>query len=700
MLLIARTLRFGLATAILIVADLAAAEPMVLKRVMLSSGGVGYFEHEAKVDGNTTLELELRLDQVDDALKSLVVYDDKGGIGSVVLPGREPLAQAFRDLPFDAGAFGSPVALLNALQGAEVTVGGAQTLTGRILSVTEERVQLPGTNAPVIQRHRVSLLTATGMQQFVLQDATSVQFTDPKLKAQVETALAAVAQHRSRDKRVLTIAANGQGARTVRVAYVVAAPLWKTAYRLTLPPLTPGETDGPSTRALMQGWAVLENMTGADWTEIELTLVSGSPVTFRQALYQAYYVNRPEVPVEVMGRVLPRQDTGAVAYAEQQLASQEKRRAQSPPPPPAAIAGGRARDLQMQRAEAAAPAEAAAMAMADAAVAAESQEATTQVVFRFSQPISVQSGQTLTVPVINREVPARRLALYQPQTHARHPLAAVRLTNEARDGQGTGLPAGVLTLYERGRDGQVAFVGDARLGTFPAGEQRLVSYALDQKVIVDKEEQGRRTIGQGSIQRGVFRYTATERQAVTYRIKGAKLEARSLIVEHPRVAGWKLVQPAEKDIELAEAFYRIKGELPKDGTTKLEVVLEYPRIESLQVAQINRDQIAYFANSQELDKPVRDAFVELARLQGEVDKQTRVLEGLNGQRKRLVEDQSRLRDNLNRTPSNTDLHRRYLTKLNEQESEIEKLDAELRKVEDAQAKAREAVNAYIGNLKV
>jgi len=699
MLLIARTLRFGLATAVLIIADLAVAEPMALRRVMLSSGGVGYFEHEAKVDGNATLELELRLEQVDDALKSLVVYDDKGGIGSVVLPGREPLAQAFRDLPFDAGALGSPVALLNALQGAEVTVGGAQTLSGRILSVTEERTQLPGANAPVIQRHRVSLLTPTGIQQFVLQDAASVQFTDPKLKAQVEAALAAVAQHRSKDKRVLTIAANGQGARTVRVAYVVAAPLWKTAYRLTLPPLTPGEVDGANTRAHMQGWAVLENMTGADWTNIELTLVSGSPVTFRQALYQAYYVNRPDVPVEVMGRVLPRQDSGTLAM-EQLSATLGKQQAQAPRSAPAAVGSARARDLQMQRTEAAAPAEAAAMAMADAAVAAESQEATTQVVFRFSQPISVQSGQTLTVPVINREVPARRLALYQPQTHARHPLAAVRLTNEAKDGQGTGLPAGVLTLYERGRDGQVAFVGDARLGTFPAGEQRLVSYALDQKVIVDREEQGRRTIGQGAIQRGVFRYTATERQTVTYRVKGAKLEARSLIVEHPRVPGWKLIQPPEKDVELAETAYRIRGELPKDSTATIEVVLEYPRTETLQIAQINREQIAYYASSQELDKPVRDAFVELARLQSEVDGHTRRVEGLNLQRKRLVEDQSRLRDNLNRTPGNTDLHRRYLAKLNEQEGEIEKLDAELRKAEEAQAKAREAVSAYIGNLRI
>src|SRR5437867_12986957 len=52
----------------------ATAAELALKRVVLSSGGVGYFEYEAAVDGNATLALEVPLDQVDDVLKSLVVY--------------------------------------------------------------------------------------------------------------------------------------------------------------------------------------------------------------------------------------------------------------------------------------------------------------------------------------------------------------------------------------------------------------------------------------------------------------------------------------------------------------------------------------------------------------------------------------------------------------------------------------------------
>ena len=124
------------------------AQDLALKRVMLSSGGLGYFEYEATVEGDATLRLTVSLEQVDDVLKSLVVYDDKGGVGGLSLPGREPLAQAFKDLPFDQDSLGSPADLLSTLKGAQVTVGGARAITGRIVSVQEETVDAATTARP------------------------------------------------------------------------------------------------------------------------------------------------------------------------------------------------------------------------------------------------------------------------------------------------------------------------------------------------------------------------------------------------------------------------------------------------------------------------------------------------------------------------------------------------------------------------
>ncbi|TWS93371.1 hypothetical protein FQU96_41780, partial [Reyranella sp. CPCC 100927] len=60
-------------TAALLASTSALAQELALKRVMLSSGGVGYFEYEASVENDATLKLTVNLDQVDDVLKSLVV---------------------------------------------------------------------------------------------------------------------------------------------------------------------------------------------------------------------------------------------------------------------------------------------------------------------------------------------------------------------------------------------------------------------------------------------------------------------------------------------------------------------------------------------------------------------------------------------------------------------------------------------------
>ena len=281
---------------------LAAAQELALKRVMLSSGGLGYFEYEATVEGDATLKLTVSLPQVDDVLKSLVVYDDKGGVGGLSLPGREPLAQAFKDLPFDQDSLASPADLLATLKGAEITVGGSRAISGRIVSVQDETVTTNDGKATT-KRTRITLLTDRGLQQFILEDAENLQFADAALRDKVAQALLAIQSNRAKDARTLELATRGQGKRTVRVAYIVEVPVWKASYRLTLP-------GDPAARSALQGWATIENLSGQDWKDIELTLVSGRPVAFHQALYDAYYVKRPEVPVEVAGRLMPGIDRG------------------------------------------------------------------------------------------------------------------------------------------------------------------------------------------------------------------------------------------------------------------------------------------------------------------------------------------------------------------------------------------------------
>ncbi|HET6197145.1 MAG TPA: hypothetical protein VFE12_15390, partial [Acetobacteraceae bacterium] len=300
-------MRYMTLALLLVAATPALAADLALKRVMLSSAGVGYFEYEAEVDGPATLGLDVPLEQVDDVLTSLVVFDSVGGVGTVELPGRDSTRTNFGNVPFGPEALRSATDYLNSLQGVEVSVQGPRPMTGRIVRaerVTETLPTVPGQPPAAAQRTRVTLLGAEGMRQFVLEEADSIQVSDPDLRARIGQALDSLRREANQSLRHVTLRSTGSGHRTVRVGYVAAAPLWKASYRVVLP-----AKDGDPAR--LQGWAVLENQSGANWDGITLTLQYGNPVTFRQAIYQSYYVQRPEVPVEILGRILPNVDTRA-----------------------------------------------------------------------------------------------------------------------------------------------------------------------------------------------------------------------------------------------------------------------------------------------------------------------------------------------------------------------------------------------------
>ena len=89
-------------------AGCAAADELPLSRVVLSSAGLAQFTHSGSITGGATVDLSVRLHQVDDILKSLTVFDKEGAIGAVALPGRAPLEELFRDLPFGPDALEFP----------------------------------------------------------------------------------------------------------------------------------------------------------------------------------------------------------------------------------------------------------------------------------------------------------------------------------------------------------------------------------------------------------------------------------------------------------------------------------------------------------------------------------------------------------------------------------------------------------------
>ena len=626
------------------------AADLALKRVMLSSAGVGYFEYEAEVDGAASLGLDVPLDQVDDVLTSLVVFDSAGGVGTVELPGRDNTRASFGDLPFGPDALRSPVDTLNSLQGVEIAVQGPRPMTGRIVHadrVTEPVPTTQGQPPASVQRTRVTLLGVEGMRQFVLEDADSIQVTDADLRGRIGRALESLRREASQSLRHITLRSTGSGHRTVRVGYVAVAPLWKASYRLVLP-----ATEGNPAR--LQGWAALENQSGADWDGIVLTLQYGNPVTFRQAIYQSYFVQRPEVPVEILGRILPSVDTRArpaeTAAKAMPVPVGRSFAAGAPPPPPMPAAAPQA------------------VMMAAPSDVVQTAEAAEETIFQLPNPVSLVAGHSANVPIIDRTVPATRIDLATGNDS--HPLSAIRITNDT----GASLPAGVLTLYDAA--GPATFAGDARLGGLPAGESRLLSFAQDLRTTIERDSSGQTTLASITAAGGVLHITSRQREVLHFTITAPANEPRRVLLEIPKNGDRTLSVeggPIQGTEETATAW-RLPVALKAGEVRKLAAYADRLEREDTALLADDMQVMVRLLNEQTLTAPVRTALQRLAALrQDEAAKRT-VVNQLKAQQAAILQDEDRIRRNLAAVAANDALHTRLTRALDADETKLDQLN--------------------------
>ncbi|MDR3147052.1 MAG: DUF4139 domain-containing protein, partial [Treponema sp.] len=242
-----------------------------LRKISLFSSGVAYFEHGGEVSGAVDISLPFNLNAVNDALKSLVINDT--GSPSVRYDSEQTLYRTLRSLAIDLSGNPGAAEILQSLRGADLQVNVPNPVAGRILGVEYRRAAGPGVygEAPV-EEPWLSLSTDQGIRLIAVKDILSFSFTDPRINGDLNRALDLLLASREAETRLLTLSLPGEGRRAVSLSYVIPAPVWKVSYRLDL----------QAEKPLLQGWAIVDNDGDTDWTDVELSLVTGRPVSFAQ----------------------------------------------------------------------------------------------------------------------------------------------------------------------------------------------------------------------------------------------------------------------------------------------------------------------------------------------------------------------------------------------------------------------------------
>jgi carboxypeptidase family protein len=271
----------------------APSQTLPIRRVILYSNGVAYIERRGTVTGHAEISLSFKQSQVDDVLKSMVVLDlGQGRIGAVSYNSSAPPAARLSDIPFsiDAGSEGENggglAGVLSQLQGAHVAITTAnRTAIGSILTVEERKPEKEGLKAS----HCLVITSETGeLMSFDLDEVRSIKLIDEGARRDLNEFASASASARRRDAKTIVVTSDGTGAREMLVSYTIAAPIWKTTYRVVL---------DSSEKPFFQGWAIVDNVSEEDWKNISLSLVSGSPVSFIQQIQRPFYRYRPIVPM-------------------------------------------------------------------------------------------------------------------------------------------------------------------------------------------------------------------------------------------------------------------------------------------------------------------------------------------------------------------------------------------------------------------
>lgn len=620
-----------------------------LKQVVAYTSGVAFFERVGEVEGDTDLVLRFPDEVMDDLLKSLVLLDlDGGKTAMVTYENRHQLARVEGTLPLVLSSTSSLADVLRQLRGQRITVGDIE---GRIVSV-ESQPRDKGDSA--VEEQWLLVQTAEGLLRMSLAAMPMIKLDDPEVHHQFELAIQQMAVTTDTPTKEVTLQFRGEGKRRVRIGYLQEFPMWKVSYRLVI-----DDDDKEGDQMMLQGWGFVENTTGDDWKDVQLSLVSGQPFAFRMNLYEPLYVARPEAPIAVAAGVLPRPYAGEL---------------QAPRSKPGVFGGGGTfggpmggggfgggvggsfgpEDRMHEN------------GLGDLLAESQSAMAKTADVgelfhYEMDRPVTLASDTSAMLPIVNARVEGKKVSLYDPAVNEKHPMHAVRLTNSTE----LHLMRGPITVLDGG-----GYAGDARLADTPPDAERLITYAMDSQVEVTvathpSEEKLRNVrLDSGTV---IADYR-TERK-VDYELRNESDKPRLVVLQRLEQVGWEVTAP--KVTKTKDQAVRFEAEVPARGATTVVVVEQQDRQAKIPIAQLADDDLKQFIDSPATDAATKETLARFHERQQQALQLRMTINLLEAEIRTLAQEQERIGKAIPQLERGSALYNRYVEKLSEQETQIE-----------------------------
>jgi hypothetical protein len=637
------------------------AAELPVRQVVLYKHGVGYFERSGELAPGESARLDFKASEMDDVLKSLTIEEKGGGkISGLRYDSSEPLAHKLADFPFQLGA-GQPLsAVLDQLKGASIELKFAnETVAGALVAA-----RLVAADEKHSEREQVTLLMDSGeLRNLDLAAAAGVRFVDARLQVQLKEYLAALTDARSKEKRSVYIDSTDAKGRQVLASYMVPTPIWKSSYRLIF---GEGAQPTPATLATLEGWAIVDNTTGEDWSKVDLSLVSGRPISFISALYEPRYIARQKAELPEDRAAVPVVHEGAVdelyrpsagmATGEKMLSfsNVDGQVSQGAFSAPASPLNGRGQQFaRLQKAP------------STIAESAATRDLGELFEYHIPTPVTVRRNESAMLPFLQQKIETRKLLIYSDQSST-HPMDAAEITNST----GKTLDGGPITVYDTG-----AYAGEALMETLKTGDKRLISYGVDLGArITTQFDSNAETIREIHARRGILTTRNATVETKTYTIRNVDQKAKTLIIEHAARPDYTLLD--RKPWEKTSNAYRFEVKLAAGVTEKFPVTEERVYENAVSITDLTPDVLFTYVRNKNLAEAARKQLEPIADRKQQIAAADRERQHLEGQINDVIHDQERLRQNigsLNQVSGQQQQVEAYAQRLSSQESELASL---------------------------
>lgn len=695
-----------------------------IRRVILYSNGVAYIERRGIVNNRAEINLSFKQSQVDDVLKSMVVLDlGQGRIGAVSYNSSAPASARIGEIPFGINSqtengTGGLAAVLSQLQGANVAVvADKKSANGAVLTVEKKAVVNAKSNDPSVTAYDYSLVIASEngeITSFDLSEVRSVKLLDEGTRQDVKSFAEATAAARRRDAKTITVTSEGAGAREMVVSYTIAAPIWKTTYRVVL---------DQAGKPFFQGWAIVDNVSEEDWSNVRLSLVSGTPISFIQPIQQPFYKHRPVVPISPDIKLEPQvyEPQGNGRYqVNGQRGSEEnafvldgaadekskKRVAVTARQVNSLSAESNNQTMLLQNSMSAAS-NYSGTALTETTVsealinnsgvetAAKGAEIGDLFEYRIEQPITVKRDRSALIPIVQTRMDGERVSIYNEAVRRDRPMSGMMLKNLTD----LTFEGGSMTIIDRD-----AYAGEALMERLKPKEQRFISYALDLGTLVTvRDEENREPARLIKAYNGTFEVHYFNTERTTYSFTNQTERPRTIYVEYPVRNDWILTENTPKPDITTQKYYRFRVELAPFATEKLTIGEKQGLLDSYQIGELTRRDLDLFLSRRYIDDETRRKIEVIVNLRARISEIEAKYEALDDEKEKISEDQERLRDNietLSKSPDAKTLIARYITKADAQESRLEAIETERKNLQTEKMRLETEISQAVRSFEI